>query len=549
MRHKCRAIIAAVVALSCLGISVASAACIPINSESSLKAISNNMAGNYCLTVDITLTEPFEPNLNPFKGNFEGNGHTIRGLTINAQHQIAGLFSWIEGGRVSNLTLAAVSVRVHSPQVGAVAGLLSGGGTIDNVHVSGFVKCYAGCTVGGIAGRIRNGTLQNSSSTAQVMGGGGSTGGAVGENNGTILRSYATGFVSGVPSWKGGVGGLVGYHASGVIKQSFAAGRVLMASGFAGGLTGYNSERGAKIVQSYSLGSVHVLWCNGCAAGSFSAATAYLSEVFAVGPTTAIHSATSTCALFCRWGSVFGPVHGATWDLDTTGKPFSRHGVPRTTRQLQAKLPPIFGTQWGITKSYSYPYLNVPGLGFSATLATLVKEKQVYTFLPIGQREPMEYGGNPVNADAASLATVYTMMARAIGRTRGDPELEATLINDDFWDDVAKTATWQGPVTSHATLLAPVTLTGPVTINDSNILGALKNRDLVILQGSLPTGEKHWMLATLFRTDTADVATYVIANDPWTGKQVRINVKSRRVMARDFPLDFKVDAYQVVQLN
>ena len=109
----------------------------------------------------------------PFLGCFDGNGHQIFNFKVRAaKHPFAGLFGCIgERGRVLNLTVDVVLLGRGSV-VGPLCGLNSG-------HI-------VNCVASGCVDRCRY------------------TGGLVGQNNGTILRSAAYGRVSRgalVPWW------------------------------------------------------------------------------------------------------------------------------------------------------------------------------------------------------------------------------------------------------------------------------------------------------------------------------------------------------------
>jgi hypothetical protein len=217
-------------------------------------------------------------------------------------------------------------------------------------------------------------------------------------------------------------------------------------------------------------------------------------------------------------------------------------------------LPPGFGNAWDITKKKSYPFLNDANIDFTAPLATLVKTKKVYSFLPIDQHDPWEYAGASTGANAASLATAYTMIARAIGITKDVASLKGVMIDTYFWDDAAKTTTWQGPVTTRATLGTFAAIAAATALNDSNVIGAMKTGQLVLLRGNYVKGNgtnaKHWLLGTLY-TASGNVVGVVVANDPWTGLQVMIDPKTKQVVwPADFPLaDFRIDGHQPVTLN
>ena len=80
-----------------------------------------------------------------------------------------------------------------------------------------------------------NGTITNSSATGTVTGQE-NVGGLVGKNNGTITNSYASGTAEG----NSYVGGLVGGNNFGIITNSFATSDATAINNNAGGLAGYS---------------------------------------------------------------------------------------------------------------------------------------------------------------------------------------------------------------------------------------------------------------------------------------------------------------------
>ena len=66
---------------------------------------------------------------NPFKGTFNGNGKTIKGL-----FGTAGLFGYVEGGTIKNVTLTEAIIEAATNYIGIVVGYLNGG-TVENVSV------------------------------------------------------------------------------------------------------------------------------------------------------------------------------------------------------------------------------------------------------------------------------------------------------------------------------------------------------------------------------------------------------------------------------
>ncbi len=110
-----------------------------INSAQDLENISDATGGNYALTSDVNLTQPFSPiggvySGTWFGGSFEGLGHTITGLNVAnttpwtnnlpGDGYYIGLFGNFGGGIVENLTLSNASVTLNNSG-GAGAGLLA----------------------------------------------------------------------------------------------------------------------------------------------------------------------------------------------------------------------------------------------------------------------------------------------------------------------------------------------------------------------------------------------------------------------------------------
>lgn len=234
----------------------------------------------------------------PFKGNFNGGGNTITGVTIGSEsspatYDYTGLFG------ASDSTAQIENVKIMDASVTACSGVEAGGligyneGTIDNCYVTGtveggteaFIGGLAGystgriydssaeCTVnggdgsyiGGVAG-CSEGSIFNSRSECTVNGGAGcSIGGFVGDSttmSGSISNCYATGDVTGsgatseYDSWIGGFAGsnmsaVSNCYATGNVTGGGAAGEC---DSNIGGFIGINSYIAVK--NSYSAGNV-----------------------------------------------------------------------------------------------------------------------------------------------------------------------------------------------------------------------------------------------------------------------------------------------------
>ena len=136
--------------------------CTLIKTAAQLNAIRNNLAGSYCLANDIDLSSianfvPVGSAATPFTGNFFGNDHVISNLKINSALLQVGLFAFLNGAVVRNVSLVNVEITSTSnfATTGGLIGIASSSAalTIDHVHVSGTIKCTGtSCTVGGIVG-------------------------------------------------------------------------------------------------------------------------------------------------------------------------------------------------------------------------------------------------------------------------------------------------------------------------------------------------------------------------------------------------------------
>jgi len=235
-----------------------------------------------------------------FTGSFDGQGHDVADLTINAvNEENVGLFGKIgTGGLVQNLGL--IDVNVQGLQlVGPLAGINSG--TISNSYATG--------TANGIA----------------------NLGGLVGENRGSMSNDYAstsvrTGPAAGIPIGRA-AGGLVGWNAAGTIEDSYATGSVA-SSNTVGGLVGLNGQ-GATVTLDYAGGHV--------------------SGASAVGGLVGVNSTTGAG----------GTVSNSYWNITTSGvSSTSGGGTGLTTAQMQTassfigfhftKTPGLLGNNWVI---------------------------------------------------------------------------------------------------------------------------------------------------------------------------------------------------------
>lgn len=225
-----------------------------------LRAIGDNPSGSYALARSISagsavLSGPVAggQDAEVFTGQFDGLGHSINGLRIDAPgRNDVGLFGRMNGA-IRNLDLVGGSV-VGGSSVGAVAASLNDG-SIARTSSSASVTARGSTTfggVGGLVGSVNFGTIADSSATGAVHAPGGSgIGGLIGGGYGmSVVRSFATGRVNGGRD----TGGLVGTMSRSSIEDSAATGDVTGTSGV-GGIVG-TMAYAAGVSNSRSTGRV-----------------------------------------------------------------------------------------------------------------------------------------------------------------------------------------------------------------------------------------------------------------------------------------------------
>ncbi|RQB74123.1 GLUG motif-containing protein [Pseudomonas aeruginosa] len=218
-----------------------------------LYVLGNNILGSYYCTALQSIGGP----AGVFSGTLDGLGNTIGNLSVSNTGANVGLFAR-SSGLLTNLKLDNIRVSDSNygagpSSLGALAGINTGdisNVTANRVNVLG--SSSRSNAVGGLVGRNNGGLIVASSVSGTASGYAPTTaiGGLVGENasNGqqaSIEDSSSNVLVTARSTERnslGGVGGLVGLNARGLIKNSHSQGRVetSRAGLNVGGLVGYN---------------------------------------------------------------------------------------------------------------------------------------------------------------------------------------------------------------------------------------------------------------------------------------------------------------------
>jgi uncharacterized repeat protein (TIGR02543 family) len=236
-----------------------------------LNNVRNNLSGNYRLAADISLSSyanwmPIGSEAYPFTGKFDGGDYRITGLKIDrktAYH--AGLFGYVSGGEITNITLENVDVAGGNYS-GAIAGIMEGG-AINGCSISGKItsvsSSIAFSSSGGVVGSLINdGEISGCRSAADVTAEDDAGGIAGSVYDGKIINSSSSGeivaFLDSFIESSGMSGGIAGYAENSEITGCFSTGRVYSSAyvsqsgGIVGGLAHYS-----VISNSYSTGNIY----------------------------------------------------------------------------------------------------------------------------------------------------------------------------------------------------------------------------------------------------------------------------------------------------
>jgi len=220
--------------------------------------IRNNLATNYILMNDIDISsysnwvspgeiiDEYGTSYTPFSGIFDGNGHTINGLTANTDKQVALFGSVGSAGNIKNVKLINTNI-VSTSNIGGIC--ITNSGTIDNCYVSGGVHCLGYSNCGGIT-PYNAGSIIHCTSEAIVTCTDNYAGGITGYNSGIITDCETTGAITSQNSYAGGIAGS-NYHD---LESCYATGDIT-GSNYVGGIAGYNNS---NLSNCYSTGNIEL---------------------------------------------------------------------------------------------------------------------------------------------------------------------------------------------------------------------------------------------------------------------------------------------------
>ncbi|MBN2641846.1 MAG: hypothetical protein JXR78_09345 [Victivallales bacterium] len=212
-----------------------------------------------------------------FSGCFNGNGHTLSNLMIDAGtsgNDYLGLFGQIAPlGQVSELTVNNFGVMAASPTNPSVyAGAICGEniGTISNCDVTGSISIDYSAYVGSLTGQNSGGYISDCTASVNIEVGVGSgyIGGIAGVNaslttNSSIVRCSSSGVIQGGydSNYFGGIVGTNWVAAAGVFSTVSSCSSSVNVTGgdnsdYLGGIVGLSWEDGTTVGYCYATGNI-----------------------------------------------------------------------------------------------------------------------------------------------------------------------------------------------------------------------------------------------------------------------------------------------------
>jgi hypothetical protein len=286
---------------------------------------------------------------NSFFGLYDGADFAVENLYIcRDSTTYVGLFGIISGSELSNINL--IDANIISGNGVYNAGTLCAhiySSEVYNCSSSGFITGVSG--IGGIAGLVRESSVDNCNSNVEVTG---TAGFAASISDSYISNCYNTGNVSGYF----GIGGFAGNLYNCEIYNTYSTGVISSTHGGVGGLAAYvqlssinNCFTSGNFNGAYRIGGM-VGWLDEYSTINNSYSTANVTGNDYIAGLVAIHEGYSTITRCYSNGSVNGETHvgglvatgystshvyDSFWDMDTSGQDDSYEATGKTTTEMK----------------------------------------------------------------------------------------------------------------------------------------------------------------------------------------------------------------------
>ena len=213
------------------------------------------------ITTDFSITANWTPigtATYPFKGTFDGQGHTISNLRHTSSSTPRGLFGYIENAEIRNLNVNSGTYTTKATTYGGGIVGNSVNSTIEDCSFNGQIASTS-TWIGGIVGKMVSTTVRRcvtagtiTSSASNYVGG--ICGHASYGESASVIEDCASNMdIFGVSS----VGGIAGYISNSTIQRCINAGNVSGQTNNVGGIVGYETDDMAVVANNLNAGTVY----------------------------------------------------------------------------------------------------------------------------------------------------------------------------------------------------------------------------------------------------------------------------------------------------
>lgn len=216
---------------------------------------------------------PIGTKTDPYTGTFNGNGHSISGLTVNGS-DAAGLFGYVKGATIQNINLCDSKITATSDggnniytYAGGIVGFATDAAKIENCSTNKITITAGSRHIGGIIGFGEGSTRISNCTNTSTLAGSYNVGGIAGYLEDSSITNCGNSGDLSAPQASGSVGGIVGFTRDGQISTCYNTGEITGGSNACvGGIVGM-SEASSSISDCYNVGAVHGGKFNGGIAG------------------------------------------------------------------------------------------------------------------------------------------------------------------------------------------------------------------------------------------------------------------------------------------
>lgn len=232
---------------------------------------------------------PIGTKTDPYTGTFNGNGHSISGLTVSGS-DAAGLFGYVKGATIQKINLCDSQINATSDggnniytYAGGIVGFATSAAKIENCSTNKITITAGSRHIGGIIGYGKDSTRISNCTNTSSLAGTYNVGGIAGYlEDSSITNSGNSGNLPAAGA-RGCVGGIVGFTRNGQISTCYNTGEITGGSNAdVGGIVGLFEHSSSSISDCYNVGDVHGGQLTGGIAGSAAGTFRYCYNTGAV---------------------------------------------------------------------------------------------------------------------------------------------------------------------------------------------------------------------------------------------------------------------------